>query len=74
MTQRFITLPAINKSVPLGAYVKAVKLAIANPDMEFKHGLTSWWSTSGAEIRQQFRRGMVDRINQGVSYSQRGRA
>lgn len=72
MTQRYITLPAINKSVPLGAYIKAIKTAKANPTMEFKTGLTTWWSTSGAEIMDQFRAGMMDRISQGKSYSQRG--
>ena len=72
MTQRYITLPAINKSVPLGAYVKAIKIAKANPTMEFKTGLTTWWPTSGGEIMKQFRDGMMDRINQGVSYNQRG--
>lgn len=69
---RYITLPAINKKVPLGAYVKAVKVAKANPATEFKTGLTTWWPTTGAEILQQFTAGMMDRINQGVSYSARG--
>jgi hypothetical protein len=69
---RTITLPAINKTVPLGAYVAAVKLAKANPTMEFKHGLTCWWPCTGAEIVQQFFRGVQDRINQAVPYSQRG--
>lgn len=69
---RYITLPAINKQVPLGAYVKAIKTAKAHPKEMFKTGLTSWWATSGAEIMDQFRAGLMDRINQGVSYSQRG--
>lgn len=70
--KRYITLPAIDRQVTLGAYVKAVKLAKANPDHIFKHGLTSWWSTSGAEIVEQFREGMHQRISAGVPYSQRG--
>lgn len=71
---RMIVLPAINKAVPLGAYVKAVKVAKANPDMTFKTGLTTWWPTTGAEILEQFRAGMIDRINAAVPYSERGMA
>ena len=71
---RFITLPAINKTVPLGAYVAAIKTAKANPDQVFKTGLTTWWETTGAEIVEQFRQGMHDRITEGVPYSERGMA
>lgn len=69
---RYINLPAIGKSVPLSAYIKAIRLAKANPTMEFKHGLTCWWSCTGAEVMQQFFDGMTDRINQGIPYTQRG--
>jgi hypothetical protein len=70
---RTITLPALhNKQVPIGAYVQAVKTAIAHPNTEFKHGLTTWWPTTGREIREQFRRGMHDRINQAIPYTTRG--
>jgi hypothetical protein len=69
---RTVTIPAINRTVSLAAYVKAIKLALANPDMEFTHGLTTWWPTKGSEIVEQFRDGMHDRISQGVPYSQRG--
>lgn len=69
---RFISLPAINKRVSLKAYVRAIKLARDNPDAEFKHGLTTWWSTTGDEIMRQFRDGMHDRINAGVRYVDRG--
>lgn len=72
-SKRYIYLPAVEKRVPLGAYVKGIKTAIANPEAEFKHGLTCWWSCTGAEIRKQFRRGMHDRINQGIPYHKRGR-
>jgi hypothetical protein len=71
---RYITLPAINKSVPLAAYVSAIKTAKANPTVEFKHGLTCWWPCTGAEIMRQFFDGMTDRINQSVAYNQRGKA
>ena len=69
---RFVTLPAINKRVTLAEYIHAVKLAKAHPDREFKTGLTTWWPTTGAEIVRQFRRGMVERINDAVSYQYRG--
>lgn len=72
--KRYISLPAINKSVPLRAYVAAIKTAKANPTMEFKTGLTCWWPCTGAEVMRQFYEGMTDRINQGVSYSERGAA
>jgi len=69
---RTIHLPAIDRQVTLAAYVKAVKLARANPSMEFKHGLTTWWSTSGSDIMRQFLSGVHDRINQSIPYSARG--
>ena len=69
---RTITLPAINKTVSLGQYVKAVKMAKANPDETFKHGLTCWWPCQGRHIIEQFVEGMQDRISQGIPYSQRG--
>lgn len=55
--------PPRKRYVPLGIYVRAIKAAKANPSTEFKHGLTTWWPTSGAEIMRQFRQGMNDRIN-----------
>ena len=69
---RTITLPAINKAVSLGQYVKAVKMAKANPDAEFKHGLTCWWSCKGRDVVQQFVEGMQERITQAIPYRQRG--
>jgi len=69
---RTITLPAINKTVSLKAYVAAVKMAKANPTTEFKCGFTTWWPTTGAEIMRQFRSGMTDRINACVPYIKRG--
>lgn len=69
---RTIHLPAIDKTVSLRAYVRAVKLAISNPGSEFKHGLSSWWPTTGAEIRRQFFDGVQDRINEAVPYTSRG--
>ena len=69
---RTVSLPAINRSVTLAAYVRAIRLAKANPDAEFKHGLTAWWPCTGREIMAQFRAGMHDRINQRVPYRLRG--
>ena len=69
---RAIYVPGVGKWVSLGAYVRQVKVAKAHPNAEFKHGLTCWWPCSGAEIMRQFRRGMHDRINQRIPYSQRG--
>lgn len=69
---RTIRLSAIDRTVSLRAYVSAVKLAMANPDREFKHGLSTWWPTTGAEIRRQFFDGVQDRINQAIPYTSRG--
>ena len=72
MMTRTVYMPAIERTVTLKAYLKAIKIAKANPDTEFKQGLTTWWPTTGKEIMQQFRRGMNDRINQGIPYNNRG--
>lgn len=64
MSRRYVSLPATDQRVPLGAYVAGVKLAKENPEREFKRGLTTWWPVTGAEIVRQFRDGMHDRINQ----------
>lgn len=69
---RTVSLPAINRTVSLGAYVRAIKLAKANPESEFRHGLTAWWPCTGREIMDQFRRGMHDRITQALPYRLRG--
>jgi hypothetical protein len=47
---RTIRLPAIDRTVSLTAYIKAFKLAKANPEATFKTGLTTWWPTIGGEI------------------------
>ena len=69
---RTITLPAVHKRVTLGQYVKAVKLAKAHPDVEFKHGLTCWYPCTGKEIVKQFLAGVNDRITQAIPYLERG--
>jgi hypothetical protein len=70
---RFITLPALDyRRVSLRSYVRAIRLAKANPETEFKHGLTTWWPTTGAEIMRQFWKGVEDRINEAIPYQRRG--
>ena len=71
---RYMSLPALNKRVTLGAYVKAVKLAKAQPETEFTYGLTTWWPTKGRDIVRQFMQGVHDRINARVPYVERGGA
>ena len=70
--KRVMTLSAVNKTVTLGQYVKGIKKAKANLDVEFKHGLTCWWSCTGRDIMRQFREGMMERINEAIPYIQRG--
>lgn len=72
MSRRYVTLPAVGKRVSLRAYAQAVRLARANPGVEFKHGLTTWWPTTGAEIMSQYRGGLHERISAGISYATRG--
>ena len=69
--QRCVTV-ASGRVVTLGQYVAAVKMAKANPDTEFRQGLSSEWPCTGAEVVRQFREGMVDRLNQAVPRIDRG--
>lgn len=69
---RTIYLPALERSVTLGAYLKAVRMAKANPEVEFRTGLTCWTPCTGREVMRQFMRGVHDRINQRVPYIERG--
>ena len=70
--KRTIYLPALERSVTLGAYVAAVKKAKQFPAHEFKHGLTCWWPVTGQQIVNQFREGMHERISKGTPYYCRG--
>ncbi len=65
---RTITLPAVGKTVSLRTYLDAIRTAKANPDKEYRHGLTTWWPVTGREIVNQFRRGVHDRINEAIPY------
>ena len=73
MTTRSIYCPGPDRWVSIKIYVRAVKMAKANPEQVFEAGISSWWPTKGREVMQQFRRGLHDRINQAVPYAQRGR-
>jgi hypothetical protein len=68
---RVIHLPAIDKVVPLGAYLHAIRIAKANPEKVFSAGLTAWSPATGAEIMDQFRRGMMQWFNEAVPYVRR---
>lgn len=68
---RGITCSAINKTIPLKYYIAAIKLAANNPEVEFTHGLTTWWPTLGKEIMKQFVASVHDRINQAIPYCNR---
>jgi len=70
---RIICMPAVDRTVPLRQYIKAIKRAKENPDSKFDHGLTTWWPVTGREIMRQFLRGVNDRINQGIPCIKRGR-
>jgi hypothetical protein len=73
MTQR--TVHASGRDVPLGIYVAGIRKAKENPGATFRHGLNDGGfptPTSGRDILREFRRGMHDRINQGVPYALRG--
>lgn len=69
---KVIYCPGVEKWAPLGEYLKAIRLAKANPDRTFRHGLTQWWPCTGREIVRQFLSGVHDRINQAIPYVQRG--
>ncbi len=71
MPLRVIYLPALERRVTLGQYVQVVKKAKENLDVEFKRGLTTWWPTTGAEIVEQFRKGMNERISDAHPYMKR---
>lgn len=69
---RAVHLPALDRSVSLGAYVSAVRRAKASPTTEFRQGLDCWWPATGAQIMRQFRRAMHRRISEAVPYIARG--
>ena len=71
---RTVTLPAVNMTVSLRQYLTAVKLAKANPEIEFKHGFTTWWPTTGKEIMRQVREGVQGSLNEAIPDSQRGKS
>lgn len=71
MHQRCVTV-ANGRVVTLGQYVAAVQMAKEAPDTMFRTGLSTEYPTSGAEVVDQFRAGMVDRLNQAIPRAARG--
>lgn len=69
---RTVYVPGIERRVPLRAYVRAVRLAKANPDTVFRCTLCGWWPGTGRDILRQFMDGVHQRINDAVPYVQRG--
>lgn len=69
---RTIYLPSIERSITIGQYVRAIKLAKKHLNKEFKQGLNCWWPCSGQDIVNQFRDAVQDRINQAIPYMLRG--
>jgi hypothetical protein len=61
------------KQIPIPIYIQEIKLAKNNLDREFKQGLTCWYPCTGQDIVNQFLAGLNDRINQSISYIQRGK-
>lgn len=72
MIKRKVYIPGVERWVTLGQYVQAVKLAMSNPDREFKTTLCQWTPGTGRQIWNEFRRSIHDRINQAIPYIQRG--
>jgi hypothetical protein len=68
---RVISLPALQRTVSLRAYMTAVKRAKAAPLTEFREGLDCWWPVTGAEIVRQYRKAMHRRISDAIPYSAR---
>lgn len=60
---RTLYLPATRKTISLRAYLDGYAMVKANPTMTFTHGLTCWWSCTGAEVLEQYRREMNAVIN-----------
>jgi hypothetical protein len=67
-----IYIPSIERWVTIRAYINAVNAARANPETEFKTGLTCWWPCKGKEIVEQFWQGVQARINENKPYITRG--
>jgi len=71
--ERRIYISAIDRWVSLGNYVRSIKKVKANPlDRVYEHGLTCWWRCTGKDIMEQFRKGMMERINEAIPYIKRG--
>ena len=56
-------LRTTDRLITIGALVAGIKRAIANPDATFKRGISTWWPTTGREIRRDFYSLVEDSIN-----------
>lgn len=72
-SKRTIYLPAIERSVTLAEYILAVKLALRNPDLEFRTGLKSFFPVTGRELVGEFRQQIDERVNEATPYLTRGK-
>jgi hypothetical protein len=67
-----IYISGCERWVTIKEYVRAIKIAKANPDARFKHTLCSWGPGTGRDIMREFMHGLHDRINQALPYLGRG--
>lgn len=63
-----ITLPATGKAMSIAHYARAIRVAREHPGEEFKHGLTTWYPCTGAQIMRQFRDGCRERMQRRMAY------
>ena len=70
--RRMIYCPGPEKWLTLRQYLDAYYLAKANPKMQFKQTFTCWYGGTGKDAVREFVEGMMDRINQGIPYCERG--
>ena len=66
---RVIHLPAIDRTVSIATYLRAIRLAKAHPERVFNAGLSTWWPTTGKEIMEQFEDRKFKRGSQGMPVS-----
>ena len=70
--RRLIYAPGPDVWLTIPQYIKAFRTAKANPEVEFKQSFNCWWPCKGSVIVKEFHAAMHHRINQGLSYSDRG--
>ena len=58
-----LAINVLGKQVPLGTYIQSIQYAKAHSTQTFRHGLSTWWPTTGSMIVKQFMIVVHDRIN-----------